>query len=774
MVASQRYLRSLTVAALCLICALPNTVCSGQASVSTARVTAPDEGLIRKRASDLLKQMTPQEKMGQLNQVFVFGKGASLEKRIEDGELGSVLFLTDPAVINALQHTAVEKSRLHIPLLFGFDVIHGLDTVFPVPLGMAASWNPEIVEKAQAAAAAEARAVGIQWVFAPMVDIARDPRWGRIVEGSGEDPYLGAQMAAAQVRGFQGTYIGAPGHVLATAKHFAGYGAAEGGRDYEAAEIPEEEFRNVYLPPFKSALDAGVGTFMSAYMDLNGVPATGNRWLLHDILRDEWHFNGFVVSDADAVKSLKVHGFAKDTADAAVRAFKAGVNMEMALGATAYSVGLPPALQSGQITNQQLDDAVLPILEAKFRLGLFEHPYVDEGESSHILADPARRILARQSAEQSAVLLRNEGNLLPLAFSSYKKIAVIGPLADSKSDIVGSWVFDKKKDDPVTVLEALRHRATARTDVQFAQGVQIPLRKFTSPFDALVGWKAQTPWSEEQTTAEFAKATQLAQQSDVSIVVLGESQNMSGEYASSSTLDLPGSQEQLLRAVVATGKPVVLVLMSARPLNLNWASSHVPSILDVWYPGSQGGEAIANLLFGDAIPGGKLPITWPRDVGQVPMFYAHNTTQAPEAAGKRYWNEESTPLYPFGYGLSYAKFNYSNLRLSQPTISIAEDVDVSADVENTSDTPGVEVAQFYIHQRYGTSSRPVKELKGFTRIALKPHEKRTVHFNLTKKDREYWSSATRSWVTDASTFDVGIGGDSTVKLTGVLEVIASK
>lgn len=383
------------------------------ASVAQTAVRLTDRA-VEVRADKLLKQMTSDEKIGQLSQTFAFAPNASLEKHIRNGELGSVLFLTDPVQINRLQHAAVEGSRLHIPLLFGLDVIHGFRTIFPVPIAMAASWDPSVAEKAQAVAAEEARAVGIHWTFAPMIDIARDPRWGRIVEGAGEDPYLGSAMAAAQVRGLQGEYLGSPDHIVACAKHFAGYGAAEGGRDYEAADISDEQMWNVYFPPFRSAVNAGAGTLMSAYMDLNGVPATGNRWLLHDVLRDQWKFHGFVVSDADAVKDLKTHGFAKDAADAAVRAFHAGVNMEMAVGSTDYGAYLPLALREGRITARQLDDAVRPNIESKIRLGLFEHPYVDELAAKQIIESPDHRTGARKAAERSAVLLRNEGGILPL------------------------------------------------------------------------------------------------------------------------------------------------------------------------------------------------------------------------------------------------------------------------------------------------------------------------------------------------------------------------
>ncbi len=739
------------------------------ASAQTASSAPQSDAAVEQRVNALLKQMSVEEKIGQLSQLFVFGPPGPVEDAVAKGQVGSLLFVTDPAEINQLQRLAVEHSRLRIPLIFGFDVIHGFRTIFPVPIAMAASWDPSVATRAQTIAAREASAVGIDWVFAPMLDIARDPRWGRIVEGAGEDPYLGSAIAAAQVRGFQGDYVGAPGHVLACMKHFAGYGAAEGGRDYDASYISETQLRNVYFPPFHAAVKAGVGSAMSAYMDLNDVPATGNRWLLHDVLREEWKFKGFVVSDADAVKSLQTHGFAKDASDAAVRALDAGVDMEMAIGATAYSQGLGAALKNGKITLQQIEDADRRILEAKVRLGLFEHPYVDEARASQILSAPEHRTAARLAAERAAVLLRNQGGLLPLQKSSYRKVAVIGPLADSQLDTLGSWAFQQNLDETVTVLKGLRNKLGSDVQIGFAPGVQIS-RKFPSFFDQIFR-RAQAPaWTPEQAKDEMTKAVNLAGSSDLTILVLGEAQNMSGEAASRESLELPGREQQLLEAVAASGKPVVLVLFNGRPLDITWASAHVPAILEAWYPGTQGGNAIANLLFGDAVPGGKLPLTWPRDVGQIPITYAHNTTQAPENQGKRYWDEESTPLYPFGYGLSYSSFNFSNLKMSQTSFKAGQTVDVTVEVENTGSSSADEVPQLYIHQRFGSASRPVRELKGFQRITLAPHEKKTVQFRLGTDELSYWSSSKKAWVEEPAEFDVWVGADSTATLHSMFTI----
>ncbi len=748
------------------LCSISLIAASGRNVAQSAQRTDAD---VQHFVDSLLQRMTTEEKIGQLSQLFVFDSSDPVEKPVARGEVGSLLFITDPAMINRLQHIAVEKSRLHIPLIFGYDVVHGFRTIFPVPIAMAASWDPSLETEAQATAAKEARSVGINWAFAPMLDIARDPRWGRMVEGAGEDPYLGSAMAAAQVRGFQGEYVGAPDHVLACMKHFAGYGAAEGGRDYDASYISDAQLQNVYLPPFHAAVKAGVGSAMSAYMDLNDVPATGNRWLLDDVLRRQWGFKGFVVSDADAVKSLVQHGYARDLHDAAVRALDAGVDMEMAQDATAYGQSLAAALKAGEITLQQIETADRRILTAKVRLGLFEHPYVDQARIAGVLNAPEHRTQERMAAERGAVLLRNENGLLPLKNNAYKTIAVVGPLADSKLDTLGPWAFQQDLSETVTVLDGLRSELGTSAQLSFAPGVQIA-RKYFSFFDKIDHSTHPAAWSAAQADQEMEKAVDLARSSDLAIVVLGELHDMSGEAASRQSLDLPGREEELLEKVVATGKPVVLVLVNGRPLNIAWASQHVPAILEAWYPGTQGGSAVARLLFGDVVPGGKLPFSWPRDVGQIPINYAHNTTQAPQDQGKRYWDVESTPLYPFGFGLSYSQFTFSDLRLSKAKIQSEESLEVTVVVENTGSVRADEVVQLYLHQQYGSASRPVRELKGFQRIELDPAERKTLRFQLSKDERTYWSAATRSWVIDPSIFDVWVGPDSLASLHTSFEV----
>ena len=744
------------------------------------QATTTREATVSKRAADLLAKMTLEEKIGQLNQLFYLSalmKPEEMEPGIREGRIGALLFTTDPATINRFQRVAVEQSRLKIPLLFGFDVIHGFRTVFPVPLALASSWDPALVERAQTIAAREARAVGIRWTFAPMVDIARDPRWGRIVEGAGEDPYLASKISAAQVRGFQGSDPSAPGRLLASVKHFAGYGAADGGRDYDSSYLSDTELYNVYFPPFKAAVDAGVGSVMSAYMNLNDVPATGNAFLLQDVLRKQWGFKGFVVSDADSVGSLVTHGFAADKADAAVRALTAGVDMEMSLPITpigsAYTNNLATLVKEGRVTTAQIDTAVRRVLEAKFKLGLFENPYVDESAVASHHNNPEHRQLARVAAQRSAVLLRNEGNLLPLTKDDPKvsSIAVIGPLADSKRDMRGPWTLADDRKTAVTVLEGIREKVGPGVKVEYAQGVDIS-RVYPSIF-ALFGGPRPAPWSDAQKRQEFEKAVALARSSDLVVLVLGEHEEMSGEAASHSTIDLSGRQRELLVAVSAL-KPTVLVLINGRPLDISWGVNHVPAILEAWHPGSEGGNAIADLIYGDATPGGKLPVTWPRSSGQIPIYYARHLTQQPETAKdftSRYWDIPTAPLYPFGYGLSYTTFAYSNLRVSKAAVKVGQSVEVSVDVENTGRRAGEEVAQLYIHQRTGSASRPVRELKGFERIALAPGEKKTVRFTPGKSELTYWSAAVKGWVQEAATFDVWTGGDSNATLTTTFRVV---
>jgi len=752
--------------------------------VATATLNAQTQPLsdseIRGRADALLRQMTIEEKVGQLNQESgIVIKGFMDQKPdddIREGRVGSILWLFEVKEINRLQHIAVDQSRLHIPLLAGFDVIHGYRTIFPVPLAMASSWDPLVEEQAQRVAAEDARAAGIQWTFAPMVDIARDARWGRIVEGAGEDPYLGSAMARAQVRGFQGAMWGDTS-VLACAKHFAGYGSAEGGRDYDSSYIPEVLLRNLYLEPFHGAVKQGVASLMSAYMDLNDVPATGNRWLLHDVLRQEWGFQGFVVSDAVAVGNLVTHGFARDREDAAYRAITAGLNMDMASKSLVENV--PKLVAQGRVTQVQLDDAVRPILEAKIRLGLFEHPFVDETKVEAVLARQSSRDLERKLAGRSMVLLRNENHVLPLS-GNVKKIAVIGPLADAADEMEGGWTVEglfggESRGHPVSLVAGIRNKLGKEAQIEVVSGAVLQ-RKYPSMIDQLIGKKYSPPATEAELRQWRGQAVAAAERADVVIAAMGEATNMSGEAASRASLTLPGDQQETLEAVAATGKPVVLVLLSGRPLDMVWASEHVSSILEAWYPGTEGGNAVADVLFGDVNPGGKLPVSWPRAAGQEPIYYNHNLTHDPEDAPNftsRYWDLSTRPLYPFGYGLSYSTFKFSNLRLSKNRFRPDTGTEVSVDVTNTSRTAGDEVAQIYIHQRAGSASRPVRQLKGFRRIALKPGETQTLTFPLGFDELSFWSPQTKAWVAEPGMFDVWAGENSTAAMHAEFELTAN-
>ena len=750
--------------------ALALVLASGVAGAGSPEPAAMSEGEATARANRLLAKMTLEEKVGQISQRFdiasLFPTGTPtppgmppltpLDEPVRKAQLGAVLFVHDPEVANKYQHIAVEQTRLKIPLLLGYDVVFGMRTMFPVPIANAASFDPAGVVRNQAVAAREARALGIHWTFAPMIDIARDPRWGRIVEGAGEDPYLGAAMARAQVQGFQGAFIGAPGHIIAGPKHFVGYGAATGGRDYDPSYISDAELHNVYLPPFKAAIDAGAGNVMSAYMDLNDVPASANKTTLTDILRGELGFKGWVVTDASAVHNLVKQGFATSEADAAARSLMAGVDMEMSMAPNAFAT-LAGSVRAGQMPIRRIDEAVRRVLVAKYRMGLFENPFVDVAAAGRVLDDPAHMAASQAAAERSLVLLRNEGALLPLAPGAHKRVAVIGPLADAAGDTTLSLAFPQDAAKAVTVFKGIRERLDGLATVETAPGVQIA-RRYPSPITMMLGMAK--PWSAEQVAAELQKAVDTARQADVVVMVLGEKLDMSSEQASRSDLALPGDQRKLLDAVLATGKPVVLVLINGRPLDLTGVHDKVPAILEAWVPGSRGGAAVARALFGDVNPGGKTPVTWPRSVGQIPTYYAHNLSHSPEGQGTRYWDAPATPLYPFGFGLSYTSFTIAPPVLDNAVLAPGGHVTVSTTVTNTGQRAGDEVVQLYVHQRAGRASRPVRLLQGFQRVSLAPGEQRQVAFMLDEANVRYWNSVERAWVIDPGMFDLWIGNSS--------------
>src|SRR2546425_6255767 len=631
-----------------------------------------------RRINALLARMTLAEKLGQLQQLDGEANGNFRPEHrdlVRKGLLGSTLNVRGAQRTNDLQRIAIEESRLKIPMLFGFDVIHGYRTIFPVPLGEASSWDPSVAERSASIAAAEARSSGVHWTFAPMVDIARDARWGRIVEGSGEDPYLGAMMARARVRGFQGRDYGAPDKVLACAKHWFAYGAAEAGRDYNTTDMSERTLREIYFPPFKAAVDSGVGTLMSAFNDLNGVPASANPFTLTQVLRGEWKFDGFVVSDYTAVQELINHGLAANEKEAARLALNAGVDMEMV--SRDFNQHGPDLLRSGQLSQATIDEAVRRILRIKFRLGLFEHPYADEARERSVISSSTNLAAARELATRSMVLLKNERETLPLS-KEVKSIALIGPLADDQQDLLGSWSGDGHATDVVTLLTGIKAKVSSSTRINYAKGCDIS----------------------SDSTEAFAGAVRVARASDVVIVAVGESAGMSGEASSRSSLDLPGRQLDLVKALRATGQPLVVVLMNGRPLTINWIAENTPAIMENWFARTQRGNAIAGALVGDVNPGGKLPVTFPRSVGQEPLYYNHMNTSRPPKANEKYTSKYLdvawTPLFPFGYGLSYTQFKITNLQLSAGRIRPDGKVTVSVDVENVGKRAGDEVVQLYI------------------------------------------------------------------------------
>lgn len=692
------------------------------------------------RINQLLARMTLAEKLGQLQQLDGHSDGRFKDEHpdlVRKGLLGSTLNVRGARNTNTLQRIAMNETRLKIPLIFGFDVIHGYRTVFPIPLGETSTWDPARVERAASIAAAETRAAGVHWTFAPMVDIARDPRWGRIAEGSGEDPYLGSVMARARVRGFQGTDYSANNKVVACAKHWVGYGAAEAGRDYNTTDVSERNLREVYFPPFKAAVDEGVGTFMSAFNDLNGVPASANPYTLTRVLRDEWKFDGFVVSDYTSVEELMKHGTAANGAEAAGQALSAGVDMEMV--SRLYGKHAADLIKDGKLTQRNVDEAVRRILRIKFRLGLFESPYADEDLERRVIYNSAYIAAARELAARSIVLLKNDKQLLPLD-KNVKSIALVGPLADSQKDMIGSWTGDGKAEDAVTLLQGIKTKAP-QAKVNYARGCDIPCAEI----------------------AGFEEAVNAAKKSDAVIIAVGESAEMSGEAASRSSLDLPGRQLDLVKAVQATGKPVAIVLMNGRPLTINWIAENSPAILETWFAGSQAGNAIADVLFGDVNPSGKLPVTFPRAVGQIPIYYNYmNTGRPPDAANKytsKYLDVPWTPLFPFGFGLSYTQFKITGLNLSAERIPRNGQLTVTVDIDNVGRRAGEEVVQLYIRDVVASVTRPVKELKGFQRVTLSPGQRTQVRFQVGAKELGFHNRQMK-FVVEPGEFKVMVGPNS--------------
>lgn len=707
-------------------------------------------------------QMTKAEKVALIRQAAAQMLDNSIIQPVKAGGIGSLLNVTDPEMVNKLQKEAMENSRLGIPLIIGRDVIHGFKTIFPIPLGQAASFSPQIVEEGARVAAVEARSTGVTWTFAPMLDISRDARWGRIAESLGEDPYLAGVLGAAMVKGFQGNgNLNDPNSVAACVKHFVGYGAAEGGRDYNSTNIPPILLHNVYLSPFQQAIKAGAATLMTSFNDNDGIPASGNSYILKKILRDEWKFDGFVVSDWASMTEMIAHGFAKDGKQVAEISANAGLDMEMVSGS--YVQYLPQLVKEGKVSVETIDNAVRNILRIKFRMGLFENPYVDTKKESVLYAD-AHLKAARQAAIESAILLKNDNNTLPL--SRGKKVAIIGPMADAPHDQMGTWVFDGDKNYTVTPLAALKGEYK---DVNYV-------------------YEQGLAYSRDKSTANFEKAKQAAASADVAVVFLGEEAILSGEAHSLSNINLIGLQSDLLKAVKSAGKPVVLVIMAGRPLTIERDLPYADAVLFNFHPGTMGGPAILDLLFGKANPSGKLPATFVREVGQIPMYYNHNNTgrPAPEKvmtlddialeAGQTslgntsfYLDSGKDPLFPFGYGLSYTTFEYSNITLSASTVPMNGTLTVKATLKNTGSVDGTEVAQLYVQDIVGSVVRPVKELKGFQRVALKAGEAKTIEFKLTTDDLAFYG---RDLVKKAEKgdFNVWVGGHSNATLKGTFSV----
>lgn len=692
------------------------------------------------RISALLARMTLEEKLGQLQQLDGKADGAFRPEHpdlVRKGLVGSFLNVRRAARTNELQRIALEESRLKIPLLFAFGVIHGYRTIFPVPLAEAATWDPEAVERAAAIGAREASAAGVKWTFAPMVDIARDPRWGRIVEGAGEDPCLASLMAAARVRGFQGEDFSAPERLIACVKHWVAYGAAEAGRDYNTTDLSERTLREVYFPPFRAAVEAGVGSFMTAFNDLNGVPATANVFLLRDVLRAEWHFEGPVVSDYTSVEELIAHGLAPDGAAAARAALTAGTDVEMV--SRLYARHVPQLVQKRNLSMEVVDEAVRRVLRLKFR----PRENSSAGRGTGLPCVGLRpSVLLEGGWRLPGVPRYRDGRRvrrLPLD-KNVNSLAVIGPLADDPRAPLGPWTGDGRPEDVVTILEGIRAAVSRFTRVTFARGCEV----------------------ESETCDGLAEAVQAARDADGVVLVAGEGPDMSGEAASRASLDLPGRQRELIQALLATGRPLVLVLMHGRPLTLEWEVQHVPAILEAWFPGTQAGHAVADVLFGEVNPSGRLPVTFPRHVGQVPLYYNHKNTGRPPAEQKytsKYLDVPTTPLFPFGYGLSYTEFRYANLQVVPTRVPLEGAVTVRVEVENIGMREGEEVTQLYLRDVAASVTRPVKELKGFQRIRLEPGERRRVTFTMRPSDLAFLGPDLRSLI-EPGEFRVFVGPNS--------------
>lgn len=725
--------------------------------------TITEQNGLDRKVDSVLKLMTLEEKVGQLNQYNGFweitgptpkeGQAAKKYNDLKKGLVGSMLNVKGVKDVKALQKIAVEETRLGIPLIFGFDVIHGYKTISPIPLAEASSWDLEAIKKSAEVAAEEASAVGLNWTFAPMVDVARDARWGRVMEGAGEDPYLGSKIAVARVQGFQGQDLSANNTILACAKHFAGYAFAESGRDYNTVDVSESTLQNIIFPPFKAAADAGVRTFMNSFNELNGIPATGSKYLQRDILKGDWKFDGFIVSDWGSINEMISHGYAKDSKQAAEIAINAGSDMDME--SNAYVEHLVTLVQEGKVEERLIDDAARRILKVKFELGLFDNPYkyCDEVREQETVGKPAFQEAVLDMAKKSIVLLKNENDLLPLKKSG-QKIAIIGALANDKTSPLGSWRIAADDNTAVSVLEGMQKYKDNK--IVYKKGADVATGRTQFVWETKIN---------EDDKSEFADAITAAKEADVVVMVLGEHGLQSGEGRSRADIGLPGVQQELLEEIYKVNKNIVLVLNNGRPLAIPWAAENIPAIVEAWQLGTQSGNAIAQVLYGDYNPSGKLPMTFPRNVGQLPLYYNYKNTGRPvmnepeSVFWSHYIDEKNTPQFAFGFGLSYSKFEYSNLKLSSDTFAKSGKITVSVQVKNTSKVAGKEVVQLYIRDIIGSITRPVKELKGFEMIALQPNEVKEVVFEINEKTITFFT-ANSKWEAETGDFNVFIGGSS--------------
>lgn len=716
---------------------------------------------------ELMKKMTLEEKIGQLN-LPVTGeittgqtKSSDVAKRIRAGQVGGLFNLKGVARIRDVQKQAVEESRLGIPLLFGMDVVHGYETVFPIPLGLSCTWDMKAIEESARIAAIEASADGICWTFSPMVDVSRDPRWGRVSEGNGEDPYLGAEIARAMVRGYQGKDMSNNDEIMACVKHFALYGASEAGRDYNTVDMSHQRMFNEYMLPYQAAVEEGVGSVMASFNEIDGVPATGNKWLLTDVLRKQWGFGGFVVTDYTGINEMVDHGMG-NTQTVAALALNAGVDMDMV--SDAFMGTLKKSVEEGKVSIETIDAACRRILEAKYKLGLFDDPYkyCDVSRPKKQVYTKEHRAIARKTASESFVLLKNEGDMLPLAKKG--TIAVVGPLADSRSNMPGTWSVAAVMNKYPSLIEGLKDVVGSKAKIVTAKGSNL---MSDAEYEERATMFGRTLHRDKRTDKELLdEALAVAVKADVIVAALGESSEMSGESSCRTELEMPDTQRALLKELLKTGKPVVLVLFTGRPLVLNWEEEHVPAILNVWFGGSEAAPAIGDVLFGNVNPSGKLTATFPKSVGQIPLFYNHKNTGRPLAEGKwfqkfrsNYLDVDNEPLYPFGYGLSYTSFSYSDIKLDKSSMNINEEITATVTVSNTGKYDGAEVVQLYIRDLVGSVTRPVKELKGFEKIFLKAGESRQVSFKITSGMLKFYNYNV-DFVCEPGDFEVMIGGNS--------------